>query len=82
MTKTINPNTFQTYDLGCAAGLISAGFTLKDLNRANPKKIQFYFTYEASIEGAIDDYFGDKLLVNARTYFDNVKMLKNRIFSI
>ena len=79
MTKPINQNIFQTPDLGCAAGLISAGFTLKDLNRSNPKKIQFYFVHEAGIEEASADYFADRLQVNSRTYFDNVRNLKNLI---
>ena len=81
MTKTINQEIFPTYDMGCAAGLVSVGFELKSLDRSNPKKVLFCFTYEPGIEAAADDYFVDKLQVNGRTYFDNIKMLKNRIYT-
>lgn len=81
MTKTISQEIFPTQDLGCAAALISAGFTLKDLNRSNPKKVLFYFNYKAGIEEATEDYFSDKLQVNARTFWDNCKMIKTRIYS-
>ena len=82
MQKIITQNEpFSTFDLGVAAGLRSVGFSLKDLNRSNPKKVQFCFAYEAGIEEASADYFGDQLQVNARTYFDNIKNLKNIIYT-
>ena len=70
-----------TYDLGCSSAIISAGFELVSLDKSNPKKVQFIFHRELGIEKVVDDYFADKLEVKARTFFDNVKMLKNRIYS-
>lgn len=74
-------NYFYTYDLGCSAALISAGFSLVSLDKANPRKVQFIFRREVGIEKVVDDYWADRLKVKARTFFDNVKMLKNRIYS-
>ncbi len=79
---TINQNQiFSTFDLGLAAALISVSYQLKDLDRANPKKVQFNFLNTTGIDEAVRDYFSDKLDVNARTYFDNIKMLKNLIYT-
>lgn len=70
-----------TYDLGCSSAIISAGFELVSLDKLNPKKVQFIFRRELGIENIVNDYFADRLKVNARTFFDNIKMLKNRIYS-
>ncbi len=70
-----------TYDLGCSSALVSSGFELVSLDKTNPKKVQFIFRREIGIEKVVDDYFADRLEVKARTFFDNVKMLKNRIYS-
>lgn len=74
-------NYFYTFDLGCAAALISADFRLVSLDKTNPAKVQFIFRREVGIEKIVDGYWADRLEVKARTFFDNVKMLKNRIYS-
>lgn len=70
-----------TFDLGAAASLATAGFELVSLDKSNPKKVRFIFRREARIENVVDDYWTDRLEVKARTFFDNLKMLKNRIYS-
>ncbi|MFA5386306.1 MAG: DUF5659 domain-containing protein [Candidatus Paceibacterota bacterium] len=70
-----------TFDLGAAASLVSAGFELVSLDKTNPRKVQFIFRRVIGIEKVVDDYWSDKLEVKARSFFDNVKMLKNRIYS-
>ena len=82
--QSIAPNgqTYTTFDLGCTAALITAGVELAGLNKSNPKKVQFIFTSEnGEAEQIVDDYFANRLQVHARTYFDNLKMVKNRIYS-
>lgn len=74
-------NYFYTFDLGCSAALISADFELLTLDKANPRKVQFIFRREVGIERVVDDYWADRLEVKARAFFDNIKMLKNRIYS-
>jgi hypothetical protein len=74
-------NYFYTFDLGCSAALISVGFGLVSLDKANPRKVQFIFRREVGIEKVVDDYWADRLEIKARAFFDNVKMLKNRIYS-
>jgi len=72
---------FCTYDLGCSAALISAGFELISLDKENRRKVQFIFQRENGIEKVVNDYWADSLRVKTRTFFNNVKMLKNRIYS-
>ena len=70
-----------TYDLGCSAALLTAGFELLSLNKDNPHKSLFVFKKVENIDEAVEGYWSGKLVVAARSYFDNIKMLKNRIYS-
>jgi hypothetical protein len=72
---------FYSYDLGCCAALITTGFELVSLDKTNPRKVQFIIRHETGIERIVDNYWADQLAVHARAYFDNIKMLKNRIYS-
>ncbi len=77
-----DPDTYwATFDLGCSAGIISAGVELVSLEKSNPGKVQFIFLKNKNIEKVVADYWADRLEVKARTYFDNIKMLKNRLYS-
>ena len=83
MTKTIKllNKVFQTYDLGCAAGLLSEHFKLLKLDKTNIKRVLFRFEYESGIEQAVADYFSGNFQVDAQAYFNHIKSLKNRIYS-
>jgi len=72
---------FLTFDLGLASALVTFGYKLLKLDKGNPRKVQFIFRREVDIEKVADDYWADCLEVKARAFFDNVKMLKNRIYS-
>jgi hypothetical protein len=72
---------YLTYDLGCSSALVSSGFELISLDKSNPKKVQFMFRREVRIENVVDEYWADRLEVKARSFFDNTKMIKNRIYS-
>lgn len=83
--KGISSENYQdfltTYDLGCSSALVSSGFELVSLDKSNPRKVQFIFKMKFGIEKVVDEYWADQLKVKARTFFGNVKMLKNRIYS-
>lgn len=83
-SKTISnlqESYFSTFDLGCVSALVSLHFELISINKQNPRKAQFIFLSTTELEKAVNEYFSDRLLVNPRTYFDNIKMLKNRLYS-
>ena len=72
---------YLTYDLGCSSALVSSGFELISLDKSNPKNVQFMLRREVRIENVVDEYWADRLEVKARSFFDNTKMIKNRIYS-
>lgn len=74
-------DVFTTYDLGVAAALTCRGFELLELDRANPKKALFTFRRETDIDATANAYFADRLKLNARLFFDQLKALKNRLYS-
>lgn len=70
-----------TFDLGLSAALICANFSLVSLDRGNLRKVQFVFRRGDGIDEVIDAYWANRLEVKVRTYFDTLKMLKNRLYS-
>lgn len=76
-----NNQQFSLYDLGCAAALVSSGFELADIDREDPRKALFLFTSSPALIQAAKDYWSDNLTVNPRRFFDDLKMLKSRIYA-
>jgi len=72
---------FTTYDLGVSTALLCAGFELLSLDKVNPKKALFIFKKTDDIEDVANRYFSDKLEVKARSFFDHLKALKNKLYS-
>lgn len=72
---------FTTYDLGVSTALLCAGFELLSVEKSNPRKALFVFRKETGIEEITDKYFSDRLEVKARSYFDHLKALKNKLYS-
>lgn len=70
-----------TYDLGVSTALLCAGFELLAVQKSDPRKALFVFKKEGGIEEVANKYFGDKLEVKARSYFDHLKALKNKLYS-
>lgn len=74
-------DVFTTFDLGVSTALLCAGFELLSVDKENPKKALFIFRKEEDIEETANSYFADKLDVRARSFFDHLKSLKNRLYS-
>jgi hypothetical protein len=72
---------YSTYDLGVSSALLCIGFGLLFVKKDNPKKALFIFKRKAGIEEVSNDYFADKLEVKARSFFDAIKALKNKLYS-
>lgn len=73
---------FTTYDLGVSTALLCADFELLSIDRKdNPRKALFIFKRASDIEDTANQYFSDKLRVKARSYFDHLKALKNKLYS-
>ena len=72
---------FTTHDLGVSTALLCVGFELIHVDKSNPKKALFIFQKINDIENTVNQYFSDKLKVKARSYFDHLKALKNKLYS-
>lgn len=73
---------FTTFDLGLSTALLCVGFQLLSIDKDNPQKSMFIFQKEDGIEQIIDEYFSDRLEIKARSFFDTLKALKNKLYSI
>jgi len=71
---------FTTYDLGCSTALLCADFELLTIEKTDPRKALFVFRKQGGIEETANKYFANKLEVRARSYFDNLKALKNKLY--
>lgn len=80
--KLNESSIFITFDIGLAASLISLGYALKNIDKANEKKCKFIFGRDEHIDKMINEYWSGKLLLPARSLIDNLKMLKNRLYSV
>ena len=72
---------FTTYDLGVSSALLCLGFHLQDVDKENPRKALFIFKRDDGIEDFANQYFTDQLEVKARSFFDQLKALKNKLYS-
>lgn len=76
-----NTQQFSSYDLGLAASLVCNGFPVDFLDKSNPRKVEFYFQRADGLDQTIQMYWANQLQVPALSYFNALKMLKNRIYS-
>ena len=72
---------FSTYDLGVSSALLCLNFKLLYLDKKEPRKALFVFKRENGIEDFANQYFTDQLQVKARSFFDALKALKNKLHS-
>lgn len=82
-TTELSPDAkYATTDLGLASSLVTLGYELHTLERTvHPNKARFVFRRVPTIETSANEYWGDRLQLNARTLFDSQKMIKNRLYS-
>lgn len=68
-------------DLGLSAALANLGFEVHHIERDAGGQAYFIFMNTDELERAVSAYWADTLEVRARTYSENIKMLKSRIYS-
>lgn len=73
---------FTTFDLGLTCALFCLEHELYAVDKENnPNKAQFVFRRDKNMERDIEDYWNDRLKLNARSYFDSIRTIKNRLYS-
>lgn len=73
--------TYSSYDLNLSTTLLTLGYKLVELDKANIKKVKFIFKHQKGIEQSANDFWDDKITLPAKTLFTNQKTLKNRIYT-
>ena len=68
-------------DLGLASCLLTLGYEIEKTKKDVRGRVSFIFANSNSLKRDINAYWSDGLKVYPRLYFDNTKLLKNRIYN-
>jgi hypothetical protein len=72
---------FQSHDLGLVAFLLCAGYEMEAMDKSLRNKVLFILKRGDGIDEAAKNYWSFKAPVDAQSYFNQMKRLKNEIFS-
>ena len=77
-----NIKTTLISDLGCATAIVCEGLLPVELVKdSNSPKIHFVFEDNSLVQKTMEGYWLGKHKSVSRDYFENMKMLKNRIYT-
>ncbi len=74
-------NYFYSHDIGLVAFLLCQHFELVGLDKAVRSKVLFILKRGDGIDAEVKKYWDFKSSVDAQSYFNQIKRLKNQIFS-
>jgi hypothetical protein len=72
--------TVKIHDLGLTAALATLGHEVLETKRDTGGRTYFVFAQSKELTDDMNSYWADALNVHARKFFDNIKMLKSRIY--
>ena len=72
--------TFTSSDLAIVA-VISLYCPIIEVDKTNPRKAQFVFERNSKLDSLLDKYWKQKLLIEPRAYFDQLKAIKARLYA-
>ena len=82
MTRTLIINQlFSTSDLGLVSCLLTLKCPLYKIDKSSPHKVQFFFKRIGELDKAVEGYWNNTLKVSPLEFFNNIKLIKNRIYS-
>ena len=73
-------NIFISSDLAIVA-VISLYCPIIEVDKTNPRKAQFVFERNSKLDSLLDKYWKQKLLIEPRAYFDQLKAIKARLYA-
>ena len=81
---TMNRNTtqdfFRTADLALCGALCVLGFVVNEVDRTEVRRSVFIFESSDELRETIDRYWRGELRVEPQAYFNQLKVLKARIY--
>lgn len=72
---------FYSHDIALVAYLLCQNLELVGLDKAVRSKVLFILKKKNGIDAEVKKFWDFKTLVDAQTYFNQIKRLKNQIFS-
>lgn len=80
MNKHKDIKLYKTSSLPIACSL-SEKYPLLSIDRTNPNRALFIFEHSSDLERMVEDYWRGSLKVEPQAYFNNLKVLKGRLYS-
>lgn len=74
-------NYFYSHDIGLVAYLLCQNFELVGLDKAVKNKVLFILKRDDGLNAEVRKYWDFKSSVDAQSYLNQIKRLKNQIFS-
>jgi len=71
---------FRTADLSPVAALCVSRFVVEEMERVSPTRSVFIFTSTAELQEAVDGYWRGDLRIEPQSFFNQLKILKARIY--
>ena len=78
--KYLDEELYVTTDISLTAA-ITMKFSIKSINRENPKRILFIFEKDKNLQEYIEKYWNGELKVEPLKFFQCLKTLKGRIYN-
>ncbi len=83
MIMTTNRDTKETYrtaDLALTAALCVSGFIVEEMEKVNPQRSVFVFEKGEELLEAVNQYWRREMRIEPQDYFNQLKIIKARIY--
>ena len=70
---------YRTSDLGLAS-TIALFYPIETINKQNPRKAEFVFRKEKSLDALVEQYWRGLLQVEPQAYFQQLRLVKARLY--
>lgn len=77
-------NEWTTYDMGLACAMSLLGHPIKRIDRdpmGKSNKRSFVFDDSQDLQESVQKFWNDKIKVKAKSFFDEIRNVKNRLYS-
>lgn len=80
MTTSQTNKDFRTADLALTAALCVSGFVVEDVDKVSPQRSVFVFQNGNELLEAVNRYWRQELRIEPQAYFNQLKIIKARIY--
>jgi hypothetical protein len=80
MNQQLSDNYYQTSDLSLAT-TISLWYPIEDIDRSNPRKALFIFQNTEKLQDLVAKYYRDEIKVSPQVYFNQLRVVKARLYA-